>query len=157
MRSNSKPQDNLGGLAEIYAVPQALITAVTESSTANVFDVTISATTNVTRLYATQNLFSHTEEEKEASGGSYFDNQVSCVVPGDDPALQSVIDYLREKKLVIIYRDNNGRYKMVGDSTYAIRLSHRAHSGAHPSQLNKKDISFGGSSQYRSKFINNPF
>jgi hypothetical protein len=157
MKTVSKQKNNIGGIARLYAVPIELLTGLAASGTSGVYDATLSDTDEVYNISAIAESIQATEEEKRSSAGSYFDHQIRATIAKDTPDLMIALNELSGKRLIMIYRDHNDRFKLVGSTTEAIRISNKTFSGEKISDLQKADLIFEGRTVNRSRFINNPF
>jgi hypothetical protein len=157
MKTINRQKFNLGGIAELYAVPIELLTAVASTAVAGVYAITLSSTDEVYDISAISETIQATEEPKTSSAGNYFEHQISATIAKDTPELSLALLDLYGRRLIIIYRDQNDRFKMVGSATEAIRLSYRKNSGAKIADLQNIPLVFEGRTLTPSKFIENPF
>jgi len=157
MKSLSRQKNNIGGIARLYAVPIELLTAIVPSSTPGAYAITLSSTEEVYDISAISESIQATEEPKPSSAGYYFEHQIRATIAKDTPELSLALLDLYGRRLVIIYRDQNDRYKLVGTMTEAMRLGYRKDTGAKISDLQQAPLVFEGRTSSPARFIDDPF
>lgn len=157
MKSLSRQKNNIGGIARLYAVPIELLTAVASTGTHGVYAITLSSTDEVYDISAISETIQATEEPKSSSAGNYFEHQIRATIAKDTPELSLALQDLYGKRLIMIFRDQNDRFKLVGSMTEAMRLSYKKDTGAKIADLQNTPLVFEGRTVTPSKFIENPF
>lgn len=157
MKTVSKSTNNIGGIARLYAVPIEVLTAVVQSATPGVYTVTLSSTDEVYDISAIAESISASEEAKQSGAGWYLEQQIRATMAKDTPELVLAMEELTGKRLIMIYRDQNDRYKLVGSQTESIRLNTKSDSGKKIADLQKSEFLFEGKTTSRSRFIADPF
>jgi hypothetical protein len=62
-----------------------------------------------------QETLSYSEDEEVGKLGIYYKARVSGTLPKDSVTLSQALKELRGRRLIIVYKDNNGNYKLLGD------------------------------------------
>jgi len=157
MKSISRQKNNIGGIAQLYAIPISVLTAITASATPGVFIITLSSTDEVYDISAIAETIRESEDSQQAGAGNYYAQQITATLGKDTPELQLAFEDLINRRLVVVYRDQNDRFKLVGNMTEAMRASYKTDSGAKVADLQKADLVFSGKTTTKSRFIENPF
>jgi hypothetical protein len=157
MKSISRQKDNIGGIARLYAVPIGLLTSLATSATPGVYAITLSSTDEVYDISAISETIEASEEEKTSAAGYYYEHQIRATIAKDTPELMLALDDLTGERLVMIFKDYNGRFKLVGSLTESIRISTKTDTGAKVSDLQKAELVFEGKTINRARYIEDPF
>ena len=150
MKTIQKPNDNLGGLLKIWAVPFGVFTI--DGNTVN-----ISNHTNIWEIYCSANSMEFTESSDLTSAGTHFNTIISGFIPNDHTTLQEAIAYMEPRKWGVIYIDGNGNYKLAGNQTDPLRFTAEINTGKDTASLAGCSIQFSGKTKTRARFVNNPF
>ena len=150
MKTIQKPNDNLGGLLKIWAVPFGVFTIVGNT-------VNISNHTNIWEIYCSANSMEFTESSELTSSGTHFNTVISGFIPQDNATIQEAIEYMEPRKWGVIYMDGNGNYKLSGNQTDPLRFTAEINTGKDTASLAGCSIQFSGKTKTRARFVNNPF
>lgn len=156
MKSLSKEKNNIGGIARLYVTPAENLTEIQSTAVPGVFSITLSSTEDVYDLTAIAETVRGFQEMKYSAAGLYYEHLVQATLAKDTPELQLVLQELAGRRLILILRDHNDRYRLIGSTTEAVRISHKTSSGAKIADLQAADLSFEGRTTRPSVFIQNP-
>lgn len=117
--------DNLGGVQEIYALPQAaLLRAPVRSGPAIVGDLALRPGALWQPLRAVLDTAGFDQAFAEDRQQGLYTGKLAGFVAGDTPALAAALLAYRNVRLLLLYRDGNGRLKLAGDNVSWYTLSH---------------------------------
>jgi len=150
MKTINKPENNMGGLIKIWAIPYNTFSISGKT-------VTFSSTENIYQIYCSPESMDFNEPLQREVSGIHYNTVINGFTPKDSEELQVAIEYLEPRKWVVIYIDGNGSYKLAGTVTEPLRLTSNLNSGKNTSDRAGCEITFAGTTLARAKFIDNPF
>ena len=148
--------DNMGGVVKIWARPESNVNSI-ELDTDNVYNLNLDTTDNIYAIYCSHESISFNEPEKDSDAGKYYEPELSAVIPKDTPSIQAALDYLKDRKWLLVYLDNNEYYKLAGEINSPLEFTSKFVTGKETQSLNHHSITFFGKTLNKSLFINNPF
>lgn len=152
MKSITKPSlfNNLGGVLNIWAVPASVVTISGQT-------VTISATTNVVKLYCTKDDTRAVFNKKVEDGNGYYEVDISGVTFCKSAADEAILAGLEQGKWVVVVETGNNLFKVFGTPTERLNFESEEDTGKDTSERNQVPFSFKGKTQLRPFFITDPF
>ena len=105
----------------------------------------------------TQGSLSFSEPLKETRIGSLYTPSLKGFVPKDTPQLQLALMEMTGRRLVVLYRDNNGNQKLVGSKDYWLTFERDLDTGSSPSSKNGVGYSFKGNAPQPAPFYTGSF
>lgn len=152
MKSITKPSlfDNLGGVLNIWAVPASVVTISGQT-------VTISSSTNVVKLYCTEDDTKAVFNKKTENGNIFYEVDISGVTFCKTSADADILAELEQGKWVVVAEDGNNVFKIFGTPTERLSFESEEDTGKDTSERNQVPFSFSGKTQLRPFFITNPF
>ena len=157
MKYINKFQENIGGIAKIWAVSPDDITSITLNKETNISTLALETTSNIYQIHCVDESIQYREQEKQSDSGNYFECELTGIVLKDTPEVNLALDALTERKWLVIYQDQNENYKLIGIVINPLRFKSKLATGKNISDRNHHEISFLGFQPNRSVFINNPF
>lgn len=157
MNTLSKPSENLGGISQLFAIPVADFSILSNPIYSGYRYLTLSTWDNAWQILAQYQSISHTENVKDSSAGIHFAHSVKAKLLNDRVEVAQMLASLKNKKWIIVYQAQNGEFKMVGTNKTPLRFSYQKSTGSKIADGNTIDIEFGGLTQYESYLITNPF
>ena len=150
MKTIQKPSENLGGLLKVWAVPF------------NEFSVNGSAInlinpSNIWEIYCSPESIEFKEMFEKTKSGNHYNTVISGFIPHDSQPHQEAIEYIENRKWVIIFIDGNEKCKLAGNSTDPLRLYADLSTGKEIASLSGYSFQFSGITKQRAIFIDNPF
>ncbi len=150
MKTINKPHDNLGGLTKIWAIPYDVFSISGKN-------ISVSDTSNVYIIYCTPETMEFSEPKKLTDAGTNYTPSVSGFTPGDTEANLEAFEYIDARKWVILFKDGNGQYKVVGNQFRPLNHDNTLASGKDTIGRAGYTFSFSGDTLKRAKFVNFPF
>lgn len=150
MKTINKPSDNLGGLTKIWAIPYDVYSL-------NGDTVSISDETNVYEIYCTPESMEFNEPKEKTDAGVHYNTEINGFTPGITSANRDAMEYMENRKWVIILRDGNGNYLAAGSNIYGLEAFPDLSSGKDTTGRSGYSFSFRGKTTSRAKFVINPF
>lgn len=149
--------DNMGGIVNIWAIPPSDIDSV-ELDENNVYELTLSSTDQVIKIPCSHESISLTENEVENDGGKLYKQQLEGIIPKDTPNIQYYINYIIQRYWVLVYKDNNDYFKLVGNKYLPLECKSELMIDKNTNSLNRHKIIFYiDQNSARAIFINDPF
>jgi hypothetical protein len=148
--------DNMGGIATLWAVPPTDILSI-QKSNGNIYDVYFATTANIYAIYFTAETASFAEQKKQTEAGIIYEQTFSGIIPKDTPSMQEHVDYIERRKWLVIYLDQNGYYKLIGQIDSPLSFAGNLELPPETKGLNKMAFTFEGKTTRRAYFINDPF
>lgn len=147
---NRKCKDSLGGVSEIYLFPYVQYSRsqiITSGNTLTVFPTTI-----IYKFYSNGNP-NAIEQQEQNEGGKYYNQSISLELQGanDSENIQKLI----KKDYRLIFKDNNGLYRIFGLYIGIEADGLEFVTGNSKSEFNGYRITFNGKEEKQSFFIDN--
>ena len=138
--------DNLGGIAQIFFTEQKNLAQLPFTNDV-LINTDLVLKSGIWFLFEpTARTTKYAEKEKLGPHGYFYEQQLQGFRAKDSQPLASAYLALRGKKLVALYQDNNGIWKLVGDNENFLKLTHDLDTGAAPTERNGTDFTFTGES-----------
>lgn len=141
MQDINKPSDptNRAGLREFWYIAESDIASVPVARDNMIPGAVVLKPGKVWySFYVTKFSLDFDERLRETKHGDRYDQKLEGVVPKDSPELAKALSQIRGK-IAIVYKDLNGFYKLIRNTTFTSRLA----TGRRPgSGTNGVDISF---------------
>ena len=107
--------ENVGGLAECYAIPVESFKRIRVDYVRNLRDVEVvdRGSIVVIPMYA-DDTFQHKEVKQRADGGDYWELDVEGVIPKTCKSNDMLLETLERGRWLLLSRDNNGVVRLSG-------------------------------------------
>lgn len=150
MKQLNKTADNMGGLIKFWAIPSDQV-SISEKT------VTIANSENVYEVYCSPETMQFVEPSEKTNAGIHYNTTVKGFSPGLTEELDAALDYMDQRKWVVLFVDGNGNYKLAGTKENPLRLATNVDTGQDTSSRAGCDFVFSGKTLTRAKFVNSPF
>jgi hypothetical protein len=150
MKQLNKPSDNLGGLLKIWAVPPTDITIENNS-------VLFATQDNIVQMYCSPGSMSFTEKETSGKPGTSYKTELNAFIPKDSEEARIIITSMTGRKWVVIYLDQNEKFKCAGTAGIPLRVAFDLNTGSDTAERNGHTVSFFGKQVTKAIFIQDPF
>ncbi|MDJ1480264.1 hypothetical protein QNI16_07195 [Cytophagaceae bacterium YF14B1] len=142
---NQLPGDNLGGLEQFFYADADEIDSIAPAVNGVITpDILMKSGKVFYSFRPSQGTLGFKEQQKDTKGGAIFTSELKGYVPRDSPELQSALLDMYNRRLVVIYRDNNGLLKLVGDKNFWLTFEADLDTGTNPTNRNGISFSFKG-------------
>jgi hypothetical protein len=146
MQNINRPDgDNNGGLETFYFLPVEQLAQDPPPGTITQ-NLQLAAGAVFYAFYCTLGSLQYNEGETQDNRGTRYKQTLKGYVPKDTPELQAALAELSGRRFVIIYKDFNGFFKLVGSRQYWLQFSRELDTGNSPSGRNGFGFSFSGES-----------
>jgi hypothetical protein len=145
MKTLSRETNNLGGLSRLWCIPPGMILQINPDGITGLYSVVVYSLGSAWSIQAIPESLEYTEVEKSADAGSYFETELTGRLAKDTPDLYLALKDLRRKPWVVVYLDQNGLYKLIGNRDQHLWFSTELRTGAQYSGLNHIRFAFRGS------------
>lgn len=150
--------DNLGGLSLFYYADADDIAYIPAAINGIISDDILMKEGKVFYAFrATQGTLGFSEPMKENRIGSLYSPEFKGFVPKDTPQLQQAFAEITGRRLVILYRDNNGQWKLVSSKAYWLTFERSLDTGTAASSRNGLGFSFKGDTPEAAPFYTGAF
>lgn len=150
--------DNLGGVSLFYYADADDIVYIPAAINGIISDDIVMKEGKVFYAFrATQGTLGFSEPMKENRIGSLFSPELKGFVPKDTPQLQAAFSEIAGRRIVILYRDNNGQLKLVGSKSYWLIFEQDLDTGISAASRNGVGFSFKGDSPEPAPFFTGSF
>lgn len=153
MKTLSKETNNLGGLSRFWCIPPSMILQLIPDGIDGYYSMEVYSLGSVWSIEAIPESLEYTEVEKTADAGSYFESELTGRIAKDTSDLYLALKDLRTKPWVVVYQDQNGLYKVIGNRDQHLWFSTELRTGAQYSGLNHIRFAFRGSLTSPGKFL----
>ncbi len=150
MKQLNKPGENLGGFLQLWVIPK-------NDCYLNSNTVTFSTTNNIYQIYCTPETLKFTEKPKETNAKTFYNVDITGFLPKNRQETLDAIIAMENKWYLIILKDSNGFYFLIGTAAYPLKLDANLNAGKNVSDLSGYHFHFSGKTITRAIFINNPF
>lgn len=121
---------NMGGTEKFYFVPQDDVTDVPLPLNAVITDnIILDANCNFFEIEAVIETIGASHSADQPAEGTLYDHQAVCLVKGDSPELLSVLEEMMGLDFLVLRKDTNGDYKLMGNEQQALRFSYELVTG----------------------------
>lgn len=135
--------ENVGGLAEIYAIPPADLLRLRHDYVGDTYNVELRTRDNIIVIPVFgDRSFVFSEEKGQADGGYYWDVSIEGVIPSVNGKNQKLIEDLDRGGWLVVFRDNNGTVFLSGSVDVPLVFSDNKTSGDAYASLNGIKFSF---------------
>lgn len=76
--------------------------------------------------------------------GPIFTASLSGTIAKDSPTIAQSLEYIKNRKLIILIQDKNDQYRLVGNKNYYLQESNNFDSGSTGTESNRNSITFSG-------------
>ena len=157
MNATPKSNNNLGGIAKVWAIPSSRVEIPSQPVKPNKYELPEGWASVSLELLPVFQSGRFQESTKTETGGLYYESVVSVTLAKDQPDLQGYLQDLSERTWTILSQDQNGLFRLTGSREYPLRSTLAKNTGAEISDLNHVRVEFSGTSPYPSVFILDPF
>lgn len=150
MKQFNKPDENMGGLLKIWAIPPSVITITGNT-------VQFSSTEDIIEMYCSPGSMSFTEKQLRENAGTAFQTELKSFLPKDSPEATRLINEMINRRWIVVYKDQNEQFKMAGRIQIPLRVAFDLDTGSDTPERNGHSVSFFGKQTNKAVFIDNPF
>jgi hypothetical protein len=143
--------DNTGGLSRIYFTPVSNIFQYENIYDGQIHNLVLN-TGEMDTLFIVPDSAEFTQEKSQSPAGDVFATSLTAIIPKDRPELLAKCQEMDGKEFIVVYKDNNGYYKVLGSPEEPMKFSADVNTGQRES-LNKYTVKFARSLRFRSPFI----
>lgn len=135
--------ENVGGLAEIYAIPPTDFLRLRHDYVNDSDSLELRTRDNMIAVpvYGDRS-FVFSEEKDRADGGDYWDVSIEGVIPNINKENRRLVETLDRGEWLVLSMDNNGVVHLSGTTDVPLSFSSRKTSGDAYSALNGIEFSF---------------
>jgi hypothetical protein len=144
---------NLGGVSKLYAIPPALLEAVTHNYTKKESYLNLTNTDDMIEIYCTIDTILFSEEKSQQSSGGAYNIEISGVIPKANELNQEQLDRLESEYWLVLFEDNNGNIRLSGDEESHLIFNRTDNTGKGMAARNQVDFTFSGMQSHSSYFI----
>ena len=135
--------ENVGGLAEIYAIPPADLLRLRHDYVGDTYNVELRTRDNIIVIPVFgDRSFVFSEEKGQVDGGDYWDVSIEGVIPSVNGKNQKLIEDLDRGEWLVVFKDNNGTVFLSGSVDVPLVFSGSKTSGDAYASLNGIEFSF---------------
>lgn len=137
--------NNVGGLAEIYAIPPADVLRIRHDYRRDTYALELKTRDNiiVIPIYGDRS-FSFDEQKSTADGGDYWEISIEGVIPKLCQDNSAIIERLERGDWLVLHSDNNGVAHLSGSVDIPLECSSDKTSGDSFTALNGTTLTFSG-------------
>ncbi|MCD4681111.1 MAG: hypothetical protein K8S00_12070 [Bacteroidales bacterium] len=154
---NKLSEDNLGGLEKFWIVLAEHVNGILYNAIAPNLKLELIPTGSLYHIYCTADNLQFSEEKKNDFNGDHYQCKLEGICPNNYNDLQLILEELDTKEFLIIFKDNNGNYKLFGQLNEPLTLNNNYSSTPNYAGLNAHRLTFSRKMKKRSKFILDPF
>lgn len=148
---NQKPNNNQGGVKQLYLLDARYFHRLS-SAGSGLFNLEMHTGGELKRIYFTPDTCEVTESRKEDKKGTYFDQQVTCVIP---MARAQLLDEFPQR-FCIVYLDGNNSWRVVAWKSF-FKRSYNMTSGKAFEDRNQVQLTLSRKCLKAQRFIVNPY
>lgn len=147
--------ENAGGLCQLSFAPIEWLASEIEL---NLYTNEIKAAVSFVSgrgwldIIALQDSLSFNEVRKDSSAGPYYEGLIACVINGDNPSIQKLVQALSFHEFVIKYKGRNGEIKLIGSKKSGASFKSDFTTGSSFDQKHFYNFSFAFESKDRAPF-----
>jgi len=106
---------NLGGIDQFWFIPVDDVHRIPDEES-NVIeqDIQLLGDAKFSVGYATQETLQFTENQNRDAQGNFYEQSLSGFYPKDQENVASLFEGMAAERFIVIFRDNNGYYKLLG-------------------------------------------
>jgi len=158
LQHEERPIQNTGGLEHFLFVESAALAYDARPRRDVVSNTIVQALPLLDNAYWAQaNVIRHTldyrERQRLRSTGLSYQQNLQGVIAKVTPALTSALQQFENKKWVLIAKDRNGYYRLIGSKEHPLEFSYQSNSGRSPQQRNEVSFSFEGEQTHSAYFV----
>ncbi len=137
--------NNVGGLAEFYAIPPSDVLRIRHDYRRDIYALELKTRDNiiVVPVYGDRS-FSFSEQKSTADGGDYWEVSIEGVVPKLCHDSSAIIESLDRGDWLVLHIDNNGTVHLSGSVDIPLQCSSDKSSGSSFTDLNGTTLTFSG-------------
>ena len=148
---------NLGGVNKIYAIPPTLLDSITHNYTEKKSYLNLTSTDDMIEIYCTMDTMQFTEKMERTSAGSVYNIELTGVIPKTNALNQENIDRLESEYWLVLFEDNNGNTRLVGDKDTYMIFQRTDTTGKTLAARNQIEFVFSGAQSHACYFIYKTF
>ena len=152
MSINTSETDNLGGIQKIYPIPASNVRVFGAIFNSEIHSFTVTSGTDLTPIYVIRDSIKFTQDHKPSDSGDYFDTKFEAVAPKDRIELQNFIRTLEFTHYILVFKDNNNQFKVMGTPDEPLIVSADLTTGDIESKMNGYTLTFSRKLRDRSPF-----
>ena len=146
--------DNLGGLAEVYAIPLSSYLRIREDYTRNTKVLEVTNRDDIIAIpIIDDDTFSFSEIHKRDEGGDYFDIAIEGVIPGSAIDDDHIIETLQRGEWMVLTQDQNGVVRLSGNEDVLMSFEDTDTTGAQKRGKNQIQFKFACRSAEKSVIL----
>lgn len=150
--------DNLGGNEEFYFIPVDDVVAIPRAISNRVLDpITLGEDLNFYKGKGVIETLGGDMEHKAITQGNTFLHQFSAFIKGDDATHGAQMEEMTYYRFIVIRKDRNGYYKLLGGMDYPLRFTYKLISGNETQQLKGYQVTFSVTSEFPEYFYQGAF
>ena len=157
MKTVSKDQNNIGGIARIWLIPNSIISALPSSQVVGQYIMPVEWGRDAWELFPIFQSASLAIKNLRTSAGSYWESTISFSLPKFDLTNESYVYEFNNHLWCLLLLDQNGQWILVGDANFPMRLDVDTKTGSDISDLNNLQFTFVNKSPFRPLFVDKPF
>ncbi|MDJ1472854.1 hypothetical protein [Xanthocytophaga flava] len=155
---NQLPGDNLGGVESFFYADADEIEYIGAPINGVISpDIIMKSGKVFYSFRPSQGTLGFKEQQNDTKAGPIFTQELKGYVPRDSADLQSALLDLYGRRLVVIYRDNNGLLKLVGDKDFYLTFEADLDTGTNPTNRNGISFTLKGTSPKAAPFYGGSF
>lgn len=145
--------DNMGGISRLYLVDANYFSALGADS-GFIYDLLLDSGVEMNEIEFTEDTGRVSETEEETDNGVVFNYEVTVLVPKVSPGDSRRFSSLRDKKLLVLVRDNNDLWWLTGSPGAYFKITISSSTGTAAAERNGSTLTISASLPTGSVFIN---
>lgn len=137
-------RDNIGGIKEVYIGSFTNLEVYTEDTDGTITGVTGNADLHTFELRQQQGSFVQSGNHSIENGTNFYEQVVSIVFTKNDAADRNMLNVLSQSTLLVVVKDNNGTYFLIGALNGAELTASSQSSGQNYGDMNGTTLSITG-------------
>lgn len=154
---NKVAENNIGGLLKFWLVPHTNVNSLEKNFNTGIYTITFKEEDNNWLIYCTPETMKYYEKENDSLGSVYYESELTGFVPNDAADQAQQFELIKNRKWLVVFLDDNGNYKLIGDVSFPMLLIKEYDSGTATTDRKGYYLRITGSTPKGSVFINNPF
>lgn len=146
---------NLGGIEKIYAIAPEAIASIDRNYTDNTTTLHLTSTDSIIDIYCSMDTLQFTEKQEQTSAGSSYSIEITGITPKQNPIHQEALARLESEYWTILFKDNNGNYRLAGNEEELLTFQRVGTTGKKMSERNQIEFVFIGTLSNSALFIDN--
>ncbi len=153
MNSVVKPQNNLGGIAQLWLIPSRLISSLLFEPSTLTPALPVNWGDESWAFIPVFQSASYFQDQVTTGAGTAYDQTIQFKIPKIRHDLRLFSSHLSQSRWSALLLDQNGQYLLIGCDSNPLRASAKQTSGADISDLNHMQVTISGQTLEESIFL----